>query len=61
MNEQRFRRPFGGQGPGPGAGPNDPYGQAPGGYDPGYRDDRRSNLNRFLGGSPGAVLVRLVL
>ncbi|AWB20146.1 hypothetical protein DA075_03695 [Methylobacterium currus] len=62
MSEQRFQRPFGGQGPGPrGSGDfgQDPYGQGSGGHDPGYRD-RPSNLHRFLGGSPGAVLVRLV-
>ncbi len=62
MSEQRFRRPFGGQGPSPrgdGDFGQDPYGQGPGGYDPGYRG-RPSNLHRFLGGSPGAVLVRLV-
>ncbi|MFH6781209.1 MULTISPECIES: DUF6460 domain-containing protein [Methylobacterium] len=54
MSEQRFHRPFGGQGPG---------GQGPSGYDPGpggYREGRSSGLHRFLGGSPGAVLVRLV-
>jgi hypothetical protein len=61
MSEQRFHRPFGGQGPDPRVGPQfgqDPYRKEP--YEPGYRQDRRSNLNRFLGGSPGAVLVRLV-
>ncbi|KMO32763.1 DUF6460 domain-containing protein [Methylobacterium aquaticum] len=63
MSEQRFQRPFGGQGPGPRGGNDfgqEPYGQAPGGYGPGDRADRRSTLHRFLGGSPGAVLVRLV-
>ncbi|TNC09360.1 hypothetical protein FF100_26335 [Methylobacterium terricola] len=59
MSEQRFHRPFGGQGPRG----QDPYGQGPAGYDPGpggYREGRSSGLHRFLGGSPGAVLVRLV-
>ncbi|MET7246309.1 DUF6460 domain-containing protein [Methylobacterium sp. EM32] len=56
MSEQRFHRPFGGQGAGPQGGPQ--FGQEP--YDSGYRQDRRSTLHRFLGGSPGAVLVRLV-
>lgn len=57
MSEQRFHRPFGEQAPRG----QDPYGQ--GGYDPGpgaYRGGRPSGLHRFLGGSPGAVLVRLV-
>jgi hypothetical protein len=60
MSEQRFHRPFG-QGQGPGQGPRgqDPYG--PAGYDPGSDGYRRSSgLHRFLGGSPGAVLVRLI-
>ncbi|BCM82093.1 DUF6460 domain-containing protein [Methylobacterium indicum] len=65
MSEQRFQRPFGGQGPrgqdsfGQNSFGQDPYGQGPGGYDPG-RDGRSSGLHRFLGGSPGAVLLRLV-
>lgn len=69
MSEQRFQRPFGGQGP-RGQGPlgqdphgQNPYGQGPAGFDPGpgaYRDRRSSGLHRFLGGSPGAVLLRLV-
>ncbi|AWN47067.1 hypothetical protein DK419_12710 [Methylobacterium terrae] len=58
MSEQRFRRPFGQNSSG-----QDPYGQGPAGFDPGpggYREGRSSGLHRFLGGSPGAVLVRLV-
>lgn len=59
MSEQRFQRPFG-QGPrGQDSFGQDPYGQGPAGYDPG-RDGRSSGLHRFLGGSPGAVLLRLV-
>ena len=60
MSEQRSHRPFGGPGPG-GQGP---YGHGPGGYDPGpggYGPRRESGLHRFLGGSPAAVLVRLVV
>ncbi|TGD97185.1 DUF6460 domain-containing protein [Methylobacterium nonmethylotrophicum] len=57
MSEQRFNRPFGGPSPG-GQGPfqQGPYQQGPGPY----REGRASGLHRFLGGSPAAVLVRLV-
>ncbi|KMO32270.1 hypothetical protein VQ02_23790 [Methylobacterium variabile] len=63
MSEQRFHRPFGGPGPG-GQAPygQDHYGQGPGGQGPGgYGPRRESGLHRFLGGSPAAVLVRLVV